>query len=97
MPDPAPPPGVRLYDPDREVRVDPRDAVHVARAFLLRCRAWGADDEIPRRVAELGREPTPAQVARLHAWTSWVAFLDHAVTELEQGDLDHWFTDADGL
>lgn len=86
-----------LWDPERRAHVDPRDAVHVARAFLLRCRAWGVDREIPKRIAELAREPTPAKAASLHAWTSWVAFVDHAVAELERGDLDQWFTDADGL
>ena len=86
-----------LYDPDRAVQVDPRDAVHVARAFLLRCRAWGAEDEIPKRLQALAADPTPARAASLHAWTSWVAFVDHAVAELERGELDHWFTDADGL
>ena len=90
-------PHERLWQPDREVRVDPRDAVHVARAFLLRCRAWGADVEIPKKLVELAAEATPARAASLHAWTSWVAFVDHAVAELERGDLDHWFTDADGL
>ena len=86
-----------LYDPERAVAVDPRDAVVVARAFLLRCRAWGAEREIPKRLERLARDPTPEEAARLHAWTSWVAFVDHAVAELERGDLDDWFTDADGL
>ena len=86
-----------LYEPGREVEVDPRDAVLVARAFLLRCRAWGSEREIPQRLEALAKDPTPAGAAKLHAWTSWVAFLDRAVAELEQGDLDHWFADADGL
>lgn len=91
------PEGAPLYDPARDAPVDPRDAVRVARDFLLRCRAWGADREVPRRVAALAHEATPERAAALHAWTSWVTFCDHALAELERGALDHWFTRGDEL
>jgi hypothetical protein len=82
-----------LFDPDRAPRVDPRDAVAVVHTFLQRCRAWGTDREIPRQLARLAADPTPGDAAKLHAWTSWVAFVDHALSELEDGTLDEWFTE----
>ena len=62
------PEGAPLYDPARDAPIDPRDAVRAARDFLLRCRAWGADREIPRRLASLADDPTPDKAAGLHAW-----------------------------
>ena len=92
MPERAP-----LFDPARRSEVDPADAVQVAHAFLARCRRWGAEREIPTRLERLREHPTPEEAAKLHAWTSWVAFVDRAMAELESGTLDHWFTDRDGL
>jgi hypothetical protein len=63
--------------------------------FLLRCRAWGTDLEIPKSLGKLTAEPNPADAARLHQWTSWVAFLDHALGELDRGELDGWLTDPE--
>lgn len=72
--------------------MDPRDAVAVVYRFLVRCRAWGAEREVPARIARLQADPTPEQAARLHEWVAWVAFVDHALGELEDGSLDDWFT-----
>ncbi|MEQ1503402.1 MAG: hypothetical protein ABMB14_14285 [Myxococcota bacterium] len=86
-----------LYDPAREPAVDPRDAVVVVHRFLARCAAWGREREIPARIERLRADPTPEQAAKLHAWVTWVAFVDHALREVEGGDLDPWFTSGDGL
>jgi hypothetical protein len=61
-------------------------------AFLRRCRAWGTEREIPITLERLRADPTPKDAARLHQWTTWVAFLDRALTEIDHGDLDHWLT-----
>ncbi len=63
--------------------------------FLQRCRAWGVEREIPRTLDRLREEAVPAHAARLHQWTTWVAFLDHALGELDRGDLDAWLADPD--
>lgn len=86
-----------LYDPAREVDVDPRDAAVIVHRFLERCRAWGAEREVPARIERVRNRPVPEEAAGLHAWTAWVAFVDHALRELESGELDHWLTDRDGL
>ena len=77
--------------------VPPEDARRVVRSFLLRCREWGTDREIPKQLARLAGDPNPADAARLHQWTTWVAFVDHALQELDSGDLDHWVVDGGGL
>lgn len=86
-----------LYDPARTPRVDPRDAAAIAHAFLRRCRAWGAEREIPDRIRRLQEAPTRQEAAELHAWAAWVEFVDHALREVESGRLDHWFGEADEL
>ena len=69
----------------------------VAHRFLQRCRDWGRDKELPIRIERVRVNPTPDETARLHAWAAWVAFTEHALCELERGDLDHWFADTDAL
>jgi hypothetical protein len=91
-----------LFDAERAANppeIDPADAVIAVHRFLVRCRAWGAEREVPRLLARLGASPTPApeDAAKLHAWTSWVAFVDHALGELESGKLDPWFIRGDGV
>jgi hypothetical protein len=73
-------------------QVEPAEAVKVVHEFLRKCRDWATEREIPARIERLQADPTPEQAAKLHAWTSWVAFVDHATRELEDGTLDHWFT-----
>lgn len=65
-------------------------------SFLRRCRGWGSEREIPATLERLRADPTPKDAARLHQWTTWVAFLDHALGELERGELDRWLSDGDG-
>ena len=77
--------------------IPPDQAARVVRAFLLRCRAWGADREIPEQLAHLAQDPSPDRAAKLYQWTTWVAFVDHALHELDAGKLDHWFADDGGL
>jgi hypothetical protein len=81
-----------LYDPQRTPRVAPEDAVLVVRDFLQRCRRW-AEREIPRRLEQVAADGRPETAAKLHAWIAYVQFTDHALRELETGQLDHWFTD----
>lgn len=71
--------------------MSPDDQKRVVLDFLARCRAWGTDREIPNLLARLGSSATPGDAAKLHQWTTWVAFIDHATREVEGGDLDHWF------
>ncbi|HHO50868.1 MAG TPA: hypothetical protein ENK18_08325 [Deltaproteobacteria bacterium] len=77
--------------------VPPADAVAVVHAFLHRCRAWGAEREIPALLEALQLDAGPEPAARLHQWATWVAFLDHALAELESGALDRWFESTDTL
>ena len=74
----------------------PEDALAVTREFLLFCRAWALEKEIPKRRAELLDSSDPNRVARLTAWESYVEFTDHAIHELESGTLDHWFNGRAG-
>lgn len=92
-----PGPEAPLWDPSAPLPADPAEAVAAVRRFLLRARAWGTDREIPRRIERLRAAATPEEAAKLHAWTTWVSFCDHALGELERGELDHWFLDGDGL
>lgn len=80
-----------LFDPERQPDLSPEDAIVVVHRFLHRCRTWATDREIPERLARLAEDPTPERAAKLHAWTSYLAFTEHALAELESGTLDHWF------
>ena len=71
----------------------PEQAITTVHGFLERCRSWGTDREIPKLLARLSASATTSDAARLHQWTTWVAFLDHAIQELEDGTLDSWFGD----
>src|SRR5262245_53346018 len=85
-----------LYDPTRTVDMDPADAVIVVHRFLEKCAAWAERREIPKTVDRVRTASDPqeaaSQAARLHAWTSWLAFVRHAQSELRSGSLDRWFT-----
>ena len=70
----------------------PEAAITAVHAFLKQARAWGTDREIPKLLAALQASSSPEHAARLHQWTTWVAFVDHALQELEDGTLDDWFT-----
>lgn len=71
--------------------VDPVDAAHEVRRFLLRCRAWATERELPARRERLQTTDDPAEAAKLHGWLSYIRFLDHTLAELDDGTLDHWF------
>lgn len=85
-----------LYDPDRTPVMQPADAVTAVHGFLVRCREWGTDREIPKLLGRLTASATPEDAAKLHAWASWVRFVDHALEELESGHLDGWFDGSEG-
>lgn len=80
-----------LFDANRKVSVAPQDAVVIAHTFVKKCREWALDQEIPKITQRFAADPTASDAAKLHAWTSFVAFLDHTLAELEAGTLDHWF------
>ncbi|MEN0065617.1 MAG: hypothetical protein AAGA48_25980 [Myxococcota bacterium] len=71
------------------------DKKRVVRDFLVRCRAWGTDLEIPKLLGRLNEEANPGDAAKLHQWTSWVAFVDHAIHEVDHGELDDWFREGE--
>jgi hypothetical protein len=76
-------------------RGDPAEQAAAVHAFLVRCRAWATEREIPRRAAEMTEDPRADRAAALHAWISWRDFVGHALVELESGALDHWFSGPD--
>ena len=80
-----------LYDPEHTASAPPEDAIAVVHDFLGRCRVWAEEREIPKRLARVERDLEPADVASLHQWVSWLRFVEHAISELEDGTLDHWF------
>lgn len=88
-------PSDRLFDPEREVSIDPRDAARVVHAFLERCAAWATERELPKLLARLEAEALPEHAAKLHQWTTWLAFVRHAQQEIEDGRLDAWFRTRD--
>lgn len=81
-----------LFDPQRETDIDPKDAIVAVHDFLLKCREWAQQREIPKRVQRVDAELDPAAAAQLHAWISYLRFTEHALEELENGTLDHWFS-----
>lgn len=76
--------------------VDPIDAAHEVRRFLLRCRAWATERELPVRRERLQTSDDPADAAKLHGWLTYIRFLDHTLAELDDGTLDHWFAGEAG-
>ena len=80
-----------LYKPNYHPTVPPEDALAVTREFLIFCRQWAEEKEIPKRRAEIDESATPERAARLAAWESYVEFTSYAIAELESGTLDHWF------
>ena len=80
-----------LYKPGYSPELLPSDALAITHEFLLFCRQWAVEKEIPKRRAELRDSNDPERVARLTAWESYIEFTDHAIHELESGTLDHWF------
>jgi hypothetical protein len=81
----------RLFQPGHEPDIDPRDAIMVTHRFLVRCRDYARDLEIPKRTERFQADPSPENAAKLHQWATRVAFVEHAMHELEAGTLDGWF------
>ena len=87
-------PPMALFDAKRVPDVAPSDAVVMAHRFVMKCREWALELEIPKIAQRFAADPSPDDAAKLHAWTSYVAFLDHTLRELEEGTLDGWFLPA---
>ena len=69
----------------------PAAAALTAHRFLLRCRQWAVEIELPKCRERVQQSTDPEDAARLHQWISYLQFTDHAIAELESGALDHWF------
>ena len=80
-----------LYEPGRPVGADPRDQVATVHRFLHQCRDWATEREIPKRADRVRAGAGAEEAAKLHAWVAYRDFLDHALRELEAGQLDAWF------
>ena len=81
-----------LYDPERQPDVAAEDAVAIVHDFLEKCRSWATEREIPKLLARLEADAMTEDAAKLHQWTTWRDFVDHALHELEDGTLDRWFS-----
>jgi hypothetical protein len=86
---------VPLYRPDHAAEVAPEDAVVVVHRFLERCRAWADEREIPRRLDRVRDTLDLDEASKLQAWIAWKRFTEHALRELERGELDRWFVPGD--
>lgn len=80
-----------LFQADAKPELDPASAAHAAHAFLMRCQAWAREREIPQRIERIAATPDPAEAAKLHAWIAYLQFTEHALHEIERGELDDWF------
>ena len=80
-----------LFDPDRSPDLDPADAIVVVHDFLVRARAWATEREIPKRIERVASGADHGEAAQLAAWVAWRDFVDHALSELQDGTLDGWF------
>lgn len=82
-----------LFQPDHDSTASPEDEITAVHQFLKRARTWATDREIPKRLARVEAGAGAEEAAKLHAWVVWRDFIDHALTELEDGTLDHWFSE----
>jgi len=80
-----------LYDPRTSPLASPEQQVLAVHTFLVQCRAWAEDREIPKHSLSAKDPKHPESAAKLEAWLSYVRFLNHTLVELEEGTLDHWF------
>lgn len=85
-----------LFDPERRPDLAPEDAIVAVHGFLRRARAWATEREIPKRVQRVSAGGSHTEAAKLAAWVAWRDFVNHALAELEDGRLDHWFDPDEG-
>jgi len=94
-----------LFEPEHTPQLAPKDALLTVHQFLTNCLEWAEQREIPETLKRLHIDPNTDAAARLHKWTTYRDFTRHALQELEDGTLDHWFlkesspdgTGTDGL
>lgn len=81
-----------IYTPGLTPDIPPEQALAAVLDFLSRCEAWAEDRELPKHLARFQAAPLPEHAAKLHQWSTWLAFIHHAQDELRTGELDAWFT-----
>jgi hypothetical protein len=81
----------KLYKPNYIPDISPEDALATTHQFLLFCRSWATEKEIPERTARFTQSGNTDDAARLREWQIFLDFTEHAISELETGTLDHWF------
>jgi hypothetical protein len=69
----------------------PDASILAVERFLRRCLEWADEVELPKRRARVQTSTDAADAASLHAWLAYRAFTEHALQELGEGTLDHWF------
>lgn len=85
-----------LFDPMHRPTASAEDRAAIAHDFLRRCREWAVEVELPKRRQAALQSDSPEAAAKLHQWLTYLQFTDHAIEEVEQGKLDHWFSEDPG-
>jgi hypothetical protein len=84
-------PRLPLYKDGYKPQLSPEDALAATHQFLLFCRHWAVEKEIPKRKQRFEHSGNPEDATRLRDWQVYLDFTEHAISELETGTLDHWF------
>lgn len=84
-------PSEKLYKQSYKPNISPEDALAVTHQFLLFCRSWALEKEIPERKECFEHSGNTDDASRLRDWEVYLSFTEHAISELETGTLDHWF------
>lgn len=79
------------FDRSHTPSATPAERAAIAHDFLVRCREWATEVELPKRRREALESDAPEAAAKLHQWLTWLAFTEHALAEIESGKLDPWF------
>lgn len=74
-----------------DLAAEPGAASLAVEDFLRRCLHWARVVELPRRRQAAQDSEDPEVAMKLHAWLSYIRFTEHALEELRDGRLDHWF------
>jgi hypothetical protein len=73
---------------------DPAQSKQAVLDFLLRCVEY-ADTSLQRKQARLSESTAETEkeviLAEIAKWEAYREYTAHAITEVEDGELDHWF------